>query len=138
METKILLRSYVDDVSALSVLILDVLQKTNFSDDSFLSNQITGLINKSNLLTEAIKAEGPASELAAADEKRDMAFRVVYYELKSKMHWYDAQVVAAANMLFGIIEKYGMKTITLAYQLQSASINALLLDFKSADRNNFV
>lgn len=133
MSNKILASSTISEVNTTAAAIIRELGKGDFSSDAHLMNEIAMLAENNNLLTKAIKEKKLQSVLGPLDELRDDSLRVIFREIHAKVIWRDPQIKAAGLRIDKELAKYGHKTINLAYADESASINALLEDFKKPD-----
>ncbi|TLX75191.1 hypothetical protein E9993_09830 [Labilibacter sediminis] len=133
MTTSILSRSSVAQINSTSTSILNTLTTYNFTEDTYLSEQINRLLQSNNQMTEALNENTPNNFLAAKDKKRDNAVRVIFYEVKSKALWPDPTISEAANKILNILDNYGLELINFGYATESAHINAMLQDLKNRD-----
>ena len=126
MIAKIHSRSTVADVNATASALLNELNKHDFSADLYLAGLIENLTNSNIGLTDAIKEKFSSSDLCLKDEKRDFALRGLFHEVRANLFWPDSEVVAAAEVVNGVIGKYGIDTVNMAYATESANINAMV------------
>ena len=133
MIPKIHTRSLNADISAISTSILKDFAKRDFSGDIYMKSQIRQLVSSNKLMTQALNEKAAQSILAPIDEKRDNILRVIFHEVKAKELWPDAAISKAGSLIAVELDNYGFEIIELAYAIESANINALLLDLKKPD-----
>lgn len=126
-------RSIIADINTTAGTILQVLSAYSFTEDAYLTGLITRLTHTNQKLTEANKEVGYTSNLSPIDKKRGQCFQALFYEVKAKRRWPDAQIQEAANHIYRVIENYGLRTIHMAYAEESACINALLSDLSEPE-----
>ena len=133
MRNTIFSKSRATDVSATATSMLNDFSKRDFTTDPFMMAEIATLRGNNDLLTEALNEKAALAVLGPVDEKRDNALRVIFYEVNAKKLWPDEAIKSAAARVAVELEKYGFKTIDLAYATESANINALLVDLKKPE-----
>lgn len=126
-------RSKASNVSPTVTLMLQDFSKRDFSTDPYMTVQIDGLKHDHDLLKAAMNEKKAQSVLGPLDEKRDNLLRAILYLNLAKTFWPDERVKAAAEVVRKELDKYGFETIRLAYDEESASINALLDDLKKPE-----
>lgn len=130
MISKVLLHTRNAEVNTTATRLLNALSNYDFSADPYLTAQIAALNGNNELMKQALNESTARSLLAPLDEKRDTSFRAIYYEVQAKTLWPDATVKGAASIIMTELERYGLETTGLSYGEESATINALLEDFK--------
>lgn len=126
-------QSKSSDVSATANLMLQDFSTRQFISDPYMLSQINLLKEHDYLLTAALKEKRAQSVLGPIDEKRDDLLRAILYETLAKGFWPDEVVKEAAKQVDKELDKYGFETIKLAYDEESANINALLQDLKKPE-----
>jgi len=126
-------RSIIADVSSVTTTLLNALARHDLTEDVYLTSLIARLINNNTKLTQANKEVSTQSLLAPIDKKRGEYFQAIFYEVKAKRRWPDDSVRAAAEQVYKVIEKYGLRTINKSYAEEGASINALLYDLEEEE-----
>lgn len=126
-------RSLIADVSTVTTSLLNALDRHDLTEDAYLSSLIARLTNNNTKLTQANKEVSTHSLLPLIDRKRGEYFQAIFYEVKAKRRWPDDSVRAAAEQVYKVIEKYGLRTINKSYAEEGASINALLADLREKE-----
>lgn len=102
----------------------------SLGEDPRIVSMMTEGANLTIQLGLAIKRSKTESELKAYADVRAEKFRDVHYILAGACHNPVEEVEAAGKILFDIFDKYGLKTIRESYDLQTAYVESLLLDFQ--------
>ena len=116
-----------DDISDRLILLYD--KHPNLAADLFLDRIFNRMRTQSLHITEAIKHNRMQSKLGAADALRNQKLR----RLRDILNGYRAMPVPAqsmaANALWAVFSKYGVKIVYQNYTSKSSLLESLLLDF---------
>lgn len=116
-----------DDISDRLILLYD--KHPNLAADLFLDRIFNRMRTQSLHITEAIKHNRMQSKLGAADALRNQKLR----RLRDILNGYRAMPVPAqsmaANALWAVFSKYGVKIVYRNYASKSSLLESLLLDF---------
>ena len=116
-----------DDISDRLILLYD--KHPNLAADLFLDRIFNRMRTQSLHITEAIKHNRMQSKLGAADALRNQKLR----RLRDILNGYRAMPVPAqsmaANALWTVFSKYGVKIVYRNYASKSSLLESLLLDF---------
>jgi len=126
-------RSLIADVSSVTTTLLNALARRDLTEDVYLTGLIARLTNNNTKLTQANMEVSTYTLLPPIDKKRGEYYQAVFYEVKAKRRWPDDAVRAAAEQIYAVIAKYGLRTINKSYAEESASINALLCDLQEEE-----
>ena len=128
MIDKLMTASRITEVDAVSMHMLGAYQTTNLSSDPHLSAMFTELESLSAALTAAINRSKTESDLEEKDEARDTQIRALYYLVMGFLHHPDAAIQQAAQTVYKVFEKYGLRIIGESYASESSLIASLLVD----------
>lgn len=94
------------------------------------SDQLANLINKMGELYKPERASALTKTLQEDDERRDKALNGTLLVLNAYSYHYDAAFKMAADILLNSISKYGSGLSRQNYQAETATIIAILEDWK--------
>ena len=128
MIQKLIFKSRVTEVDAVSIRMNGAYKNTTLSSDAHLGKIFSALESESVLLTSAIRRLKDESVLEEKDEVRDDDVRAVHYLTLGFMHHPDPAVKAAAGEVEKVFDNYGLSITGESYATESSLINSLLAD----------
>ena len=115
MLEKLIFKSRVTEVDAVSMRTIGAYKNTTLSSDAHLVKIFTGLETGSGRLTVAINRWKAESELEVKDEVRDDKVRPLYFVVTGYVHHPDPAVKAAALKVEKVLEQYGLSITGESY-----------------------
>jgi len=128
MIPKLISQSRTTEVDTASDNLLAAYKKGSWDNDAYLVTIFTELETESNQLTTAINRSKAESNLDKKDVARDENVKALNYLLVGSIHHPDTAIKTAAENLFVVFSKYGLKMTQASYSTESALIDSLLED----------
>lgn len=128
MIPKLISQSRITEVDTASENILMAYRKQTWESDAHMVKIFTELETGSSQLTTAINRSKAESNLDKKDLARDEKVKALNYVLVGAIHHPDSVIKVAANKLYAVFSKYGLKMTQTSYATESALIDSLLED----------
>jgi hypothetical protein len=123
----------VTEVNTTSDNLQMAYQKQSLESDAFLTTIFGSLKTGSNLLRTAINRSKAESNLDEKDVVRDEKVQAVNYLLLGAVHHPTVEVRTAAESLYAVFSKYGVKMIHESYAIESSLIESMLEDYAAPE-----
>ena len=131
MIEKLINKSRVTEVDAVSTRIMGAYKNSGLSTDPHLVEMFTALNPLSASLTTAINRSKAESTLEEKDEKRDEYVRSLFYLIQGFLHHPDEAIKTAAQKVQKVFDKYGVGITTENFSTESSLIKSLLGDLSA-------
>jgi hypothetical protein len=128
MIKKLITKSRVTEVDAVSTRMAGAYKNSELSTDPHLSNMFNALVPLSANLSVAINRSKAESNLEEKDEKRDDNVRSLFYLIQGLLHHPDEAIKAAAKKVQKVFDKYGVGITGENFATESSLITSLLGD----------
>lgn len=127
-------RLRVSELSDASLRLARLYQRTSaLASDTFLASQFAEIERLGNEIMEAANRDAVLSSLEEADATRDTAVKTLWKVLESYTYSPLQDLRTHAQRLYAVFSKFGMKITRETYSIESALIEALLLDLSATD-----
>ncbi len=123
-------------LSALSGLANRIVEYYRTKDLSVYPDyeQIVNILKElARQFSAALNQEKSLSELTELDSVRDEKYRALFQMLQGYTNAPAAAISAPASKVFGILQRYGLSVVSLAYDEESGMIDSLLGDLAAED-----
>ncbi len=123
-------------VSALSGLANRIVEYYDTKDLTVYPDyeQIVNMLKElAGQFSTALNQEKSLSELAELDSIRDEKYRALYEMLRGYTNAPSATMSASARKVFGVLQRYGLSVVSLAYDEETGMIDSLLGDLAAED-----
>jgi hypothetical protein len=130
---QILSRTNTSESATLGRKIYSVTESNPVSDNNYYNALCTKNSKLTNTLVEEIERQKPDSSLLLYDEERDDAIGLVFNEIEVKIAWPDATIRASAEVINGILIRYGRSIINLPYNDESAKLISIYDELSAPD-----
>ncbi len=108
-------------------------QQSGITTDLTLATLFTELNTMNEKLADLIRQIQILSQLEQKDELRDEAYRALYFLIMGYLYNPNSGMKAAAQSLSTLIERDRLALLNFSYAIESAAINALLIDLEKAE-----
>lgn len=126
-------KANVNDLNFVLGNIIKVIKRSNLSSDTYLMLVTDKVVYLYDSLTGAINRDTLKSELNVMDFRRDNTLRAFYYVIKGLTFSDNEAERKAADIVFSVLDRYGLEIISQSYKDQTVSMDSLIKDLQSAD-----
>ncbi len=126
-------KANVSDLNFVLGNIIKVIKRSNLSSDTYLVLVTDKIIYLYDSFTDVINKGSQRSELNVMDFRRDNTLRAFYYVVKGLTFSENEAERNAANIVFSVLDRYGLEIISQSYKDQTVSMDALIKDLQSVE-----
>lgn len=108
-------------------------EQSGITTDLTLASLFNELNTMNQKLADLIRQNQILSQLEQKDELRDEAYRALYFLIMGYLYNPNSGMKAAAQSLAALIDRDGLALLKYNYAIESAAINALLIDLDKGE-----
>ncbi|TRX66447.1 DUF6261 family protein [Carboxylicivirga sp. M1479] len=123
----------VSEVNGLLQQIIDEYQKNDYSNDAYVKSAFERAISLNEQLSIAIMRDSVESDLSELDDVTDRTFTLLHGLVKGYTCHPDGAIAGAAELLFKMLEKYGLEVKSKSYREEYPLLASLLGESKTGD-----